>query len=99
MSVLVRDRRGHRETKGESCEDGGREQYSYKPGNIRPWGPPWDLKVVTESVLPQRPWKGLPLSRPRFWTSDPPNCELVNSVISPPTCGNLLWHPSEMQTA
>lgn len=43
MSVLVRDRTEDTETKGESCEHGGREWYIYKPGNIRAWGPHWDL--------------------------------------------------------
>lgn len=88
MSVLVRDRTEDRETKQESCEDGGREWYTYKPGNIRGWGPHWDLKVGTEPVLPQRSWKGLTLSRPRFWTSDPQNCEEVNSCYKPPN----LWY-------
>ena len=42
MSVLVRNRTEDTETKGESCEDGGREWYIYKPGNIglgTPLGP------------------------------------------------------------
>ena len=35
-----RQNRGHRD---KGCEDGGREWYIYKPGNIRAWGPHWDL--------------------------------------------------------
>ena len=89
-----RQKRGYRETKGRAVRmEVGRDTATNQ--EISGLGDPPGTSRWAQSQFSHRG----PGSRPRFWTSDPQNCEEVNSVISPPTCGILLWQPSEMQTA